>query len=296
MIISNSKDLNLLNNEIHDWYFDIESLFVDRNENTLKIRFSKNSKLLSLYKECKLLIIKNVTIVDIIDSTKIRYYDLNEFKYNSEDGFLSITSGFPVEIRIRVSDLNLELGRCEHEDDGLVKELFVEQASKFSKSNNKKCGIFNNFIISYKNRKEKQNYIFEISRKFFLFIEIEESIFDKILLSKNNSSNIEVKLEKEEIDYISKILTYRENISKSFKNKINKDNLPNIFHLNIRDFYAIGRELLQELLEYGFINGRITSDGDCFKRPGEDETNAKEYMLNSNGKMLVKMINRLYSS
>lgn len=81
-----------------------------------------------------------------------------------------------------------------------------------------------------------------------------------------------------------------------FKNKISKDNLFNIYNLNIRDFYAIGRGLLQELLEYGFINGRITSDGDCFRRPCEDETNTKEYILNSNGKMLVKMINRLYSS
>ena len=325
MTISKFETVNLINDKIHDLYFDIESFFIDRKDSTLKIRFAKNSKSLYLYKECELLIIKNVTIIYVADSCKIRYYDLNTLKYNPADGILSITSGFPIEIRIGVSHLDLELIRCEHEEDGLVKEIFVEQECDLVKKE-KNSLLFYNFALfsftifillflryrlyygilltvvifisyySYKNKKEKLNLISKKAREILLCAGIKKNILNKILLNKSNFNTIGAKLEIDEIEYLSKISAYRKSISNIFENKIIEDNLSNIINFSTRDFYDIRKELLQELLEYGFINGRITFDGNCFRRPGENETKAKEYILNSNGKMLVKMINRLHSS
>ena len=116
MTVTDSSHLPQLLDLVHDLWFDIGQLTRSFADQTVKIYFQKNSRnFTERLEDGLLLIIKNVEQLNIKDTEKVGYYDLNEIKYDSATHCLTITSGIPICIKIYVGSLDIEVGVSKHE-------------------------------------------------------------------------------------------------------------------------------------------------------------------------------------
>lgn len=114
-----ANQLDLINNAIHDWWFDVDEIRFDREKATLTMRFvpeevyrsSRRSSPRDRGKPSKqmYLVARNVLEFRVKDTEKVRFYDLNVLKYDPAKKSLRFSTGVPIEIEARVSDLFIEL-------------------------------------------------------------------------------------------------------------------------------------------------------------------------------------------
>jgi hypothetical protein len=110
MTITTANQIGDLLNLVHDHWFNVEGIVLDKEQKTVTIHLEeKKVNLAKGSKDGITLVIKNAEALTVNDSEKVRDYDLNEIKYDAPNGRLIITGGIPVTIEVKVSSLDIEV-------------------------------------------------------------------------------------------------------------------------------------------------------------------------------------------
>lgn len=110
MYIQEAKDLKKITEEIHDMWFDINQIRESYRNGVALIKLAKQAKDLEKSKSEQVIKISRVNKLDIKDTEKVGYYDFNEIKYDKDKGFLEITTGVPVSIKLYVESIEIVMG------------------------------------------------------------------------------------------------------------------------------------------------------------------------------------------
>ncbi len=109
MTITSENQLGELLNLIHDRWFNVERVALDKERETVVIDLEeKKANLVKGSKDGIRLVINNAKVLTIVDTEKVHEYDLNEIKFDAVNGRLIITGGIPFKIEVKVTALNIE--------------------------------------------------------------------------------------------------------------------------------------------------------------------------------------------
>jgi hypothetical protein len=109
MTITSANQLEDLLNLVHDRWFNVERVALDKEHKTVAILLeAMKTNLAKGSKDGIRLFIKNAEALTINDTEKVRDYDLNEIKFDVASGRLIITGGIPITIEVKVTALNVE--------------------------------------------------------------------------------------------------------------------------------------------------------------------------------------------
>lgn len=110
MIISTNNQLPQLLDLVHDHWFNVERIALDKQQKTVSIHLERKKASLAKGSETGIrLLIRNAESLTITDTERVRDYDLNDIKYDSESRSLIITGGIPIRIQIEVTSLHIEV-------------------------------------------------------------------------------------------------------------------------------------------------------------------------------------------
>ncbi len=108
MTITDFKQLPELVDLVHDHWFDVERIGYDRDHKAVTFRVEPRKADLAKGTGKGLLIeVRNVEDLNIRDTEKVRDYDINEITFDPATRTIALTGGIPIEIRIRVRDLEI---------------------------------------------------------------------------------------------------------------------------------------------------------------------------------------------
>jgi hypothetical protein len=118
LTIESPKDLDAINDLLHDRWFSKDDIVFNHGDASLVIRFrgeasdkTSTTGRRSFPKRDKrpfvewILKIRNVQTYSIVDTAEIGQYDFNELVYDESTRTVTITSGFPFQIIVAVKDL-----------------------------------------------------------------------------------------------------------------------------------------------------------------------------------------------
>lgn len=121
-VVEDIRDLDSVTDLIHDRWFDLDSLTLDSSTSVLEIKFEKEHpeqkmtkrrflivKLASIPVTEALLRIHFVKSYHVTDDAKVGRYDFNRLSYRRELQELSVVTGIPLDLRIIVSQLRVEV-------------------------------------------------------------------------------------------------------------------------------------------------------------------------------------------
>ncbi|HZT22345.1 MAG TPA: hypothetical protein VFB55_05505 [Verrucomicrobiae bacterium] len=109
MTITSVIQIGGLLNLVHDRWFDVERVVLDREHKVVALHLeTKKADLAKGSKTGIRLLIKNAESLTINDTEKVRDYDLNEIKFDATSGRVIITGGIRITVEIKVSSLELE--------------------------------------------------------------------------------------------------------------------------------------------------------------------------------------------
>jgi len=109
MTVTSANQLGDLLNLVHDRWFDVERVALDKERKTVAMDLeAKKANVAKGSKDGIRLLIKNAEALTINDTEKVRDYDLNEIKFDAASGRLIITGGIPITIEVKVTALNIE--------------------------------------------------------------------------------------------------------------------------------------------------------------------------------------------
>lgn len=130
-----SAELALISDSLHDAWFNAERIRFDPSSGELTIPFEKQLILpLKGDREVGLLEravrrsilcflkIRNVTEFSLRDTEKVAFYDLSDLGYDQGRRELKLATGIPIELRIKVDRLSVDLDETGHvleEQEGL---------------------------------------------------------------------------------------------------------------------------------------------------------------------------------
>jgi hypothetical protein len=122
--IHDESNLGLINDLIHDTWFDVDAIALNTRDNTvvIPIRTRKervSGKAASNQQELALncLQIHNVIELEIEDTERVGIYDFNELVFEPHSKLVTITTGVPLHLRIKVSDLDIS---CDRGDESVL--------------------------------------------------------------------------------------------------------------------------------------------------------------------------------
>lgn len=108
----NQSDLAQLSAAVHDQFFDLDALPTDRGCDELRIVLYEVGR--RRRREWKgELIIRRVIDWDADDRAGIGWCDIGEITFDATDGCLVLRSNFPLELNVRVAELDVTLTRTE---------------------------------------------------------------------------------------------------------------------------------------------------------------------------------------
>ena len=101
--------LGKVSNVVHDCWIDLERTTLVAGTFRIPLKqvagmFSSASSPASAEGE---LAIHNVVSVELVDSERIGYYDINELKYDDRSGTIVVQTGVPLVLRLVVSSINV---------------------------------------------------------------------------------------------------------------------------------------------------------------------------------------------
>lgn len=109
MTITSANQLGELLNLVHDRWFNVERVALDKERKTVAMDLEDNkANLAKGSKDGIRLLIKNAEALTVNDTEKVRDYDLNEIKFDAAGGRLIITGGIPITIEVKVTALSIE--------------------------------------------------------------------------------------------------------------------------------------------------------------------------------------------
>ena len=124
--IHDPKELHRIVERIHDCWFDVEDVVLDKETSTLSIRYEKESQHGTVEKRIFFLIRKeripiyecflkigNVKKYDIRDKQQVGKYDFNDIRYNPELKRITIRTGVPIGLEIDIDRLEVLVEETE---------------------------------------------------------------------------------------------------------------------------------------------------------------------------------------
>lgn len=111
MRITKPSQIRELLNEVHDLWFDVETLKSQPDTHTITLRLELCSKMLreTPSEKSRFLTIRSVEGMTIHDTERIGYYNLDTILWDQERKKILITGGIPISIELIVRTLDLEL-------------------------------------------------------------------------------------------------------------------------------------------------------------------------------------------
>lgn len=120
--IKDCSEIDIINDAIHDCWFDVAKILVDYEASEFKLIYEKeveeksevirNFYLMRKVKipiiECNLSI-KNVSECNIQDSENVERYDLTRIDCNNSLGEVTITTGVPILINLKVDSILISI-------------------------------------------------------------------------------------------------------------------------------------------------------------------------------------------
>ena len=110
--ISEPQELVRIVDEVHDKFFDVEALRANLAGSVLTIQVAPKKEDLSGSRGAReLLTIRQVKRIEIDDSEKVGFYDINEIEFDAADSCIKITGGIPIELRVFVEKFDMTFFR-----------------------------------------------------------------------------------------------------------------------------------------------------------------------------------------
>lgn len=117
--LSKSRDLDSVNDLIHDHWFNVEELVYYADSSTLEIPFcrqrTRESNASSGHSHALrtktrwVLRIHSVISYSLEDTERVRDYDFNEVRHLAETGEIIISTGVPLDLRLRVREVEISV-------------------------------------------------------------------------------------------------------------------------------------------------------------------------------------------
>ena len=121
-VVKDPSKLSQVVDILHDRWFDLDQVLFDPQDCVLTIPFSNESipgsrriRWSDFFSrapgqgfEC-FLRIANVESYSVVDTEKVRFYDLNELTYEPEAKRIRITAGVPLQMTVTVKDLDVSV-------------------------------------------------------------------------------------------------------------------------------------------------------------------------------------------
>lgn len=104
--ITNVAYLDRLTDLIHDYWFDLEDIVYNVDNQELTIPCNCDQKKSNDKKNIRIF---NVQSYLINDTEKIGVYNFNKFVLNKDEAILSILTGIPLEFTIKFSSLRIQV-------------------------------------------------------------------------------------------------------------------------------------------------------------------------------------------
>jgi hypothetical protein len=109
MTITSPNQLGDLLNLVHDRWFNVERVALDKEHKTVAMHLEANKANLAKGSADGIrLFIKNAEALAVNDTEKVRDYDLSEIKFDAASGRVIITGGIPITIEVKVTALDIE--------------------------------------------------------------------------------------------------------------------------------------------------------------------------------------------
>ena len=110
MIITSVHQLSDLLNLVHDRWFNVERVTLDKERKTVVMVLEVSQRQLTKSSENGItMLINNAEELTINDTERVRDYDLNDITYDVDNSRLLITGGIPITIEVKVATLNIEV-------------------------------------------------------------------------------------------------------------------------------------------------------------------------------------------
>lgn len=114
MTITRTNQIGDLLSLVHDLWFNVERIALDKERKTVVIHLEEKKANLAKGTTCGIsMLIKNAVALTVNDSEKVRDYDLNEIKFDAASGRVIITGGIPISIEVTVTTLTIETMQSE---------------------------------------------------------------------------------------------------------------------------------------------------------------------------------------
>ena len=110
--------LKLVNNLIHDCWFDVNRISVANNRFELHFsryverdsRIIRNFFFVRNYQRVDCVLqIDNVTAHEIVDTEAVQFYDLTKLVYQANDNSITFVTGVPITIKLKISKLKISV-------------------------------------------------------------------------------------------------------------------------------------------------------------------------------------------
>jgi hypothetical protein len=109
--LKDGKNFDVIINEIHDYYFDVDQIFYDKKNRFVQIRFEKTGKKLhtSPTNSTLYLRIEEVLSFRFEDISGVGGSSINELKYDANNKEIIFECNIPFLMIAKVEDINLYL-------------------------------------------------------------------------------------------------------------------------------------------------------------------------------------------
>jgi hypothetical protein len=109
MIITEAAKIGDLLDLVHDYWFNVEKVTLDRRSKSVTFQVEPFRDALEQGSPSGITVtVKHVDDLNIKDTERVRDYDINEITFDPTTRSIMITGGIPIEIILRVSALEIQ--------------------------------------------------------------------------------------------------------------------------------------------------------------------------------------------
>lgn len=117
---ANADQLAAISDTVHDWWFDLDTVRFDESSGCVTIElmaeedYRRAVKGEAVPSRSKIkLVVENAIALDIEDSERVGYYDLNRLEFDEHAGIVRLLTGIPLVVEIRVSAVSALVERLD---------------------------------------------------------------------------------------------------------------------------------------------------------------------------------------
>ena len=118
--VRNGHGLSCVIDRVHDFWLDLEEVDFDATSGILRVRVfeevgdrADRPATREKLPTDLVMTLAHVESIDINDTERVRFYDINSISYDPDAGILTISTGIPLGFYVHVSDLDLLLHRID---------------------------------------------------------------------------------------------------------------------------------------------------------------------------------------